>query len=67
MAKAVEQVQLRLPVAADRMVLREAVDQLAHARAQLVGEMRRRRTDELVDSLDDRVRHRESVTANDRR
>ncbi len=63
MAETIEQVQLLFAVAASRVVFREAVDQLAHARSQLIREVRRRGTDELVDLLDDRVRHSESVTA----
>ena len=63
MAETIEQVQLLFPISASRMVFRKAIDQLAHARAQLIREVRRRGTDELVDLLDDRVRHSESVTA----
>jgi hypothetical protein len=39
------------------VTVRQAIDQLAHARAQLVREVRGRRAYEGVDLLDDRIGH----------
>ncbi len=57
MPEGVEQLHLLLAVAADRMVGRQVLDQLADARAQLVGEVRRRGPDEGVDVADRRLCH----------
>jgi hypothetical protein len=57
MAEAVEELHLLLAVSPSGMLGGEALDQLADARAELVGEMRRRRPDEPVDLLDCRVAH----------
>ena len=58
MAEVVEQPDLLLAEAPHGIVLGQAVDQLAHARAQLEGEVRRRRPDEGLDVVDGRVGHR---------
>ena len=58
----VEQLHLLLAVAAHGMVVREVLDQLANARAQLVREVRGRRADESVDVVAGRLGHaRESL------
>jgi len=54
----VEQLDLLLRVAAHRMLVGQVEDELAHARAQLVGEVRGGRPDELVDVGEGRLRHR---------
>ena len=53
-----EQLDLLLAVAPDRVVLGQAGDRLAHAGADLEGEMGRRGPDECVDVLDGRLGHR---------
>ena len=58
MTEPVEEIHLLLAVATRRVVCRQVLDQLADARSQLVGEVRRRRTDEPVDLLDEGVAHR---------
>jgi hypothetical protein len=63
MAETVEQLELLLTVTTSRVVLGEALDQLTHAGANLVGKVRSRRADQLVDLLDDRIGHGRSVTA----
>src|SRR3989442_13310659 len=60
-AETVEQVHLLLAVAAGGMILRQLLDELPNARANLIGKVRRRRADELVDLLDHRVAHGRSV------
>jgi drug/metabolite transporter (DMT)-like permease len=57
-AEAVEQGDLLLGVAADRMGCVEAEHELAHPRAQLVGEVGRRRPDEGVDVGEGRLGHK---------
>ena len=57
MPEPVEQLHLLLPVPANRMVGGQLSDQLAHSGAQLVGEMRRGRTDEGVDVVRRRLGH----------
>ena len=52
MAEVVEQADLLLAVAPHRVVLGQPVDQLAHARAKLEREVRRRGPDEGVDVVD---------------
>ena len=52
-----EQLDLLLAVPAYGVVGRQLADQLAHARAQLVGEMRRGWTDEGVDVVRRRLGH----------
>jgi len=66
-AQPVEQVDLLLAVAACGVVLRKPFDQLADASPQLVGEMRRRGTDELVDLLERDGLVRRSEDSTDRR
>ena len=58
MAEAIEELHLLLAVAAHRVLGRQLFDELAHAGSQLVGEVRRRRSDELVDVVRGRLRHR---------
>ena len=57
MPEGVEQLHLLLAVAADRMVGRQILDQLADAGAQLVGEVGCRGPDEGVDVADRRLGH----------
>jgi drug/metabolite transporter (DMT)-like permease len=61
MTEPIEQLHLVLGVTPHRMVFREVDGQLANPRAELVGEVRRRRPDELVDRLSGRLGHGESV------
>ena len=49
MPEPVEQLELLLAVAAHGVFLRQVGDELADARAQLVGEVRRRRADQCID------------------
>jgi len=57
MPETVEKLHLLLAVLAQRMVVREILDQLTDTRAELVGEVRRRRSDEGVDVVARRLRH----------
>ena len=54
----VEQLDLLLRVRAHRVLVRQVTHELAHARAELVREVRRRRPDELVDVGEGRLSHR---------
>jgi drug/metabolite transporter (DMT)-like permease len=58
MAEPVEQLHLLLAVPAHRVVFRQIFDQLANPCPELVGEVRRRRTDERVDVVLRGLRHR---------
>ena len=58
MPEPLEQLDLLLAVAADRVVCRQVLDQLPDAGAQLEGEVRRRRADEGVDVANRRLGHR---------
>ena len=55
MPEPVEQLDLLLRVAPHVVVLRQPGDELADARAQLIGEVRRRRPDEGVDVVPGRA------------
>jgi 4-aminobutyrate aminotransferase-like enzyme len=57
MAEPVEQLHLLLAVPAHGVVGRQLADQLANARAELIGEMRGRGTDEGVDVVRRRLGH----------
>ena len=58
MSEPVEQLHLLLRVPAHRVLLGQVADELAHARAQLVREVRRRGPDEGVDVGEGRLGHR---------
>jgi len=60
-AEPVEQLDLLLAVATHRVILGKIADELAHARAQLVREVRRRGADEGVDVGEGRLGHRGRV------
>jgi drug/metabolite transporter (DMT)-like permease len=57
MSEPVEELDLGLAVPANGMVVRQALDQLADAGAELVGKVRSRRADEGVDVRDGRLGH----------
>ena len=57
MAQTVEKLHLLFAVLAQRMVVREILDQLADTRTKLVGEVRRRRSDEGIDVVSRRLDH----------
>jgi hypothetical protein len=56
-AEPVEQLHLLLPVSAHGVVRGQLTDQLAHARAQLVGEMGSGGTDQGIDVVRRRLGH----------
>ena len=58
MPQAVEEFHSLLAVLADRMVVREVLDELADAGPKLVGEVRRGGPDEGVDVVARRLGHR---------
>ena len=58
MPEPVEQLHLLLRVLPHRVLLGQVEDELTYARTQLVGEVRRRWPDELVDVGEGRLRHR---------
>ena len=61
MTEAVEQLRLLLGIAPHLVVLGQVFDQLQDTRAELVREVRRRRTDDRVDVVSGRNGHGRSV------